>query len=189
MFVHETATVHPSATIGRGSKIWHHAHIMAEAQLGEFVMIGHGAFVGPRVVIGRLSRIQNFANIPEGVELGDAVFVGPHVTFSNVKYPRVLRPAGGAYLRTSVGRGASLGAHSTILCGITLGEYCLVGAGAVVTRDVPPHALVYGNPAKREGWVGEAGAPLVGPDDALACPLTGDRYRVIGDEIEKIQAK
>jgi UDP-2-acetamido-3-amino-2,3-dideoxy-glucuronate N-acetyltransferase len=187
MFVHETATIETGVEIGIGTKIWHHSHVMAGAILGEGVMLGHSVFVGAGVVIGSRSRIQNFANLPEGVELGECVFVGPHVSFTNVIYPRVEHPALGKYLQTSVGRGASIGAHATILCGLTLGDYCMVGAGAVVTREVPAFALVVGNPARQIGWVGQAGQKLRAEHSLLVCPLTQARYHVVQDQLEKVE--
>jgi UDP-2-acetamido-3-amino-2,3-dideoxy-glucuronate N-acetyltransferase len=178
MFVHPTATVAPDVILGEQVKIWHHVHVMSGASLGAFVMLGQSVFIGAGVKIGARCRVQNFANLPEGVELGDDVFVGPGVSFTNVKYPRAHHSAQGKYLATPVGRGASIGANATILPGIELGDYCMVGAGAVVTRAVPAHALVFGNPARQRGWVGYVGERLRSDGETLVCPRSGARYRL-----------
>lgn len=187
MFIHPTAIVDPGVELGNEVHVWHFAHVLGGARIGDGAMLGQGVFVGRRVVIGARSRVQNFANLPEGVELDEDVFVGPHVAFTNVKYPRVEHPALGRYEKTWVGRGASLGAHATILPGLTLGNHCMVGAGAVVTHDVRAFALVVGNPARQTGWVGSAGQRLEEDALGLFCPVTCARYEVSEGELQFVR--
>lgn len=188
MFIHETAIVDPGAELGKEVHIWHFAHVLSGAHIGDGAMLGQGVFVGRRVVVGARSRVQNFANLPEGVELEEDVFVGPHVAFTNVKYPRVEHPALGRYEKTLVRRGASIGAHATILPGVTLGEHCMVGAGAVITKDVRAFALVVGNPARQTGWVGSGGQRLEQGALGLCCPLTNARYEVIEGDLRLVSS-
>lgn len=176
MSVHPSSIVDPGAIVSPEATIWQFSHIQSGAEIGPGVMIGQSVYVGKGVCIGARTRIQNFSNVVEGVCLEEDVFVGPHVTFTNVKYPRVAHPAHGNYLRTWVERGATLGARATILPGIRLGRFSFVAAGAVVTKDVPAFALVKGNPAKFSGWMSEAGAKLVRVDGAFICPKTKQRY-------------
>ncbi|OQX69203.1 MAG: hypothetical protein B6A08_05820 [Sorangiineae bacterium NIC37A_2] len=176
MPVHPSSIVDPGAVVSPDATIWHFSHIQAGAEIGAGVMIGQSVYVGRGVHIGARTRIQNFSNIVEGVCLEEDVFVGPHVTFTNVKYPRVAHPARGNYLKTRVERGATLGAGATILPGLRLGRFCFVAAGAVVTKDVPAFALVKGNPAKFAGWMSEAGAKLERLDGFWVCPKTRQRY-------------
>lgn len=177
MPVHPTSIVDSDASISPDATIWQFCHISSGARIDSGVMIGQSVFVGKDVRIGARARVQNFSNLVEGVRLEEEVFVGPHVTFTNVKYPRVAYPARGQYLGTVVERGATIGAQATILPGLVLGRFCFVAAGAVVTRDVPEFALVQGNPARRVGWVSEAGTKLVEAGGAFTCPQTGKRFR------------
>jgi len=186
MFIHPTAIVEAGAELGKDVHIWHFAHVLDGARVGDGAMLGQGVFVGRGVAIGARSRVQNFANLPEGLELEEDVFVGPHVAFTNVKYPRVERPALGNYERTLVKRGASIGAHATILPGLSLGEHCMVGAGAVVTKGVRAFALVVGNPARQTGWVGSAGQRLEEDTQGLSCPVTNARYEVVDSELRLV---
>jgi UDP-2-acetamido-3-amino-2,3-dideoxy-glucuronate N-acetyltransferase len=187
MFIHPTAIVEAGVELGSGVHIWHFAHVLGGAKIGDGAMLGQGVFVGARVKVGARCRIQNFANLPEGVELAHDVFVGPHVSFTNVKYPRVERPALGRYEPTRVARGASIGANCTVLPGLSLGEYSMIGAGAVVTRDVPAHALVVGNPARQSGWVGRAGHRLIAQPEGFVCPLTNTNYILVQGQLELIE--
>lgn len=162
-------------------RVWHGAQVLGGAVLGEGVVVGHGCFVGERVIIGARSRLQSHVSLFEGVELGEEVFVGPHATFTNVRYPRAFVSRRAEFERTRVGRGASIGANATILPGVTIGEYALVGAGAVVTRDVRAFELVVGVPARGRGWVSRRGVPLVFDAHGVArCPESGEGYRFDG---------
>lgn len=166
-YVHPTAEVSPEAHLGAGTRIWRQAHVREYASIGEFCTIGKGVYVEKHVRIGSRVKIQNSVSIFEGVTLEDGVFVGPHVCFTNDMFPRAITPDGklkdaGDWVVTPtlVKYGASLGAGSVIVCGVTIGEFALIGAGSVVTRDVPPHALVFGNPARLHGYVCRCARPL-----------------------------
>ncbi len=173
--IHESSYIDEGATIGAGTKIWHFVHILSGTIIGRNVAIGQNVMVGPRVVIGDGCKVQNNVSLYEGVELEMDVFCGPSCVFTNVINPRAAVSRKAEFRKTLVKRGATIGANATILCGITIGEYAFVGAGAVVTRDVPAHALVVGNPARRVGWMSRAGEKL---DHDLICPRTGERYRL-----------
>jgi UDP-2-acetamido-3-amino-2,3-dideoxy-glucuronate N-acetyltransferase len=170
--IHPTAVVEDGASIGAGTRVWHFAHVRAGASLGQRCMLGKSSFVDAGVVIGSGCRIQNFVSIYAGVTLEDDVFVGPGATFTNDRFPRA---AGRDWqpLPTLVRTGASIGANATILCGLTIGEWAMVGAGAVVTRDVEAHRLVVGNPAKALAWVCRCGRRVPGGAGA-ACPACGE---------------
>ena len=172
-FIHPTAIIDGVAQIGAGTKIWHWVHVMPGAHVGQGCSIGQGCFVG-NVRIGDGCRIQNHVSLFDGVTLEDDVFLGPSCVFTNVTHPRahVSRKAG--YAPTRVGRGATIGANATILCGVTIGAYALVGAGAVVTRDVAAHAIVVGTPARRTGWACRCGEALPASQTCARC---GDGYR------------
>jgi UDP-2-acetamido-3-amino-2,3-dideoxy-glucuronate N-acetyltransferase len=182
--IHPTAVVDPSAELGPGVRIWHFCHVMAAARLGAGSMLGHACFVGRGVAIGRGVRVQNHVSLFEGVELEDDVFVGPSAVFTNVENPRANVDRKSEYLRTRVRRGATIGANATILPGVTLGEFCFVGAGAVVREDVPAHALVLGVPARPAGWVSRRGERLVFADNVAFCPVTGERYELTAGGVE-----
>jgi len=158
-YAHPTAIVEEGAGIGSGSRIWHFAHVR-NARLGKNCTIGKGVYIDDGVAIGDNVKIQNFVSVYRGVVIADDVFVGPSVTFTNDLYPRAWIWNDKRLAKTAVGKGASIGANATIISGITIGEYAMVGAGAVVTKDVAPHQLVYGNPAKQHGWVCMCGKPL-----------------------------
>jgi UDP-2-acetamido-3-amino-2,3-dideoxy-glucuronate N-acetyltransferase len=172
-FRHPTAVVDDGAEIGAGTKIWHFAHILSGTKIGERCVISQNVMIGPKAVVGNGCKIQNNVSIYEGVTLEDDVFCGPSMVFTNVLYPRAHVNRRGEFLPTLVRRGATIGANATIVCGNTVGEYAMVGAGAVVTRDVADFALVLGAPAVRIGWVSRSGDRL-GAD--LVCPRTGERY-------------
>ena len=173
-FVHPTAIVDDGAALGAGSKIWHFSHILAGARVGARVIIGQNVMIGPRVMVGDGCKIQNNVSLYEAVTLEEEVFCGPSCVFTNVLTPRAFVERKNEFAPTLVKRGATIGANATIICGVTVGRYAMIGAGAVVTRDVPDHALVIGNPARRRGWVSRTGEVL-GRD--LVCPRTGERYQ------------
>jgi UDP-2-acetamido-3-amino-2,3-dideoxy-glucuronate N-acetyltransferase len=159
-WAHATAVVDAGARIGVGTKIWHFCHVMSGARIGAGCVLGQNVFVASGAVVGDGCRVQNGVSIYDGVELADQVFVGPSAVFTNVKTPRAAVSRKDAYVQTRVGRGASIGANATIVCGVAIGEHALVGAGAVVTRDVAAHAVVTGVPARRAGWVCACGERL-----------------------------
>ncbi|MEI9932827.1 MAG: DapH/DapD/GlmU-related protein [Rhizomicrobium sp.] len=173
-FRHDTAVVDDGVTIGEGTKIWHFAHILGGSRIGERCVISQNVMIGPNVSIGNGCKIQNNVSLYEGVTLEEDVFCGPSMVFTNVLYPRAFVSRRDEFLPTLIKKGASIGANATIVCGNTVGAYAMIGAGAVVTRDVDDHALVIGAPAMRIGWVSRSGDRL-GPD--LVCPRTGERYR------------
>lgn len=172
--IHPTAIVDDGASLGPGTKVWHWTHICAGARVGADVSFGQSVFVGSRVVIGDRVRVQNNVSIYDNVTLEDDVFCGPSMVFTNVLNPRAHVSRKDEFRDTLVRQGATLGANCTIICGVTIGAYAMIGAGAVVTRDVPPHALMTGVPARRQGWVSHAGE-ILGAD--LVCPREGRRYR------------
>ena len=183
-FVHETAVVDEGAVIGEGTRVWHFSHIQSGAVVGEGCSLGQNTNVANNVRIGRGCKLQNNVSVYEGVELRDYVFCGPSCVFTNDLTPRAKYPKGRTgYVRTLVGEGASIGANATIVCGNTIGEWAMVGSGAVVTSDVPAHALRLGIPARRRGWVCECGQVL---PESLGCPDCGRRYEAMGDSIAEI---
>ncbi len=159
VFIHPLAVIDEGAQIGEGTKIWHFAHVRSTAKIGKSCNIGRDVYIDADVVIGDRVKIQNGVSVYHGVTIEDDVFCGPHMVFTNDMYPRAFSTSW-TVSKTVVKRGASIGAHATIVCDVTLGEYCMVGAGAVVTKDVPPHALVVGNPARIIGFVCKCGQPL-----------------------------
>jgi acetyltransferase-like isoleucine patch superfamily enzyme len=172
--VHESAYVDAPSRIGKGTRIWHFSHILPGTEIGERCSIGQNVMIGPDVRVGANCKIQNNVSIYKGVELEDGVFCGPSCVFTNVNNPRAEIERKDEFRRTLVKRGASIGANATIVCGHTLGAYCFIAAGAVVTSDVPDYALMAGVPARRIGWMGRAGVKL-GPD--LVCPIEKVRYK------------
>jgi len=184
--VHASAVIDPGAEIGAGCRIWHFVHVCAGARIGRGVTLGQGVFVGARAVIGDGCRIQNNVSVYDGVILEEQVFVGPSAVFTNVVNPRAALDRRAEFLHTRVGRGATLGANCTIVCGVSIGPGAFIGAGAVVTRDVPAHALMTGVPARRSGWMSAAGHRLALPargTGTARCPQTGARYRLAGDSL------
>lgn len=182
-FVHESSYVDDGAKIGKGTKVWHFSHVMAGAEIGEGCSLGQNVFVANNVKIGSNVKIQNNVSVYEGVILEDDVFCGPSMVFTNVKTPRSAFPRNTSsdYATTLVKRGASIGANATIVCGVTIGEWAFVAAGAVVTRDVPPYAVVAGVPARIIGWACKCGVTLVGKEGEVACPECGRQYKIIGN--------
>lgn len=175
-FVHESSYVDDGAQIGAGTKIWHFCHVMPGAIIGRDCTIGQNVVVMNKVQVGDRVKIQNNVSLYEGVTLEDDVFCGPSMVFTNVINPRSYVARKSEYRPTLVKRGASIGANATIICGATLGEYCFVGAGAVVTKDVPAYGLVTGIPAKRSGWVCACGVVLRGVGSLYTCPECGAKY-------------
>lgn len=180
LFIHESAYVDDDVTIGDGSKIWHFVHVLPGTTIGRGCVLGQNVMAGPHVTMGDNCKIQNNVALYKGVTLEAGVFCGPSCVFTNVLTPRAEVERKDEFGETLVKRGATIGANATIVCGNTLGEYCMVGAGAVVTRDVPAYALVIGTPAKHIGWVSRTGDRL-GSD--LVCPRTGERYEEIEPDI------
>jgi UDP-2-acetamido-3-amino-2,3-dideoxy-glucuronate N-acetyltransferase len=186
-FVHPLAVVDDGVKIGKGTRIWHFSHVLKNTRIGENCVIGQNACIGPDVVIGDRCKLQNNVSIYPGVTLEDGVFCGPSCVFTNVLTPRAEIERKDEFLPTLVKRGATIGANATIVCGSTLGEYSFIAAGAVVTRDVPPFALMAGVPARRIGWVSHSGERLA---DDLVCPREGRRYRLASsDRLEEISQK
>ena len=182
-FVHESSYVDEGVSIGGGTQIWHFCHVMEESQIGRDCRIGQNVVIGPSVAIGNQVKIQNNVSIYQGVTLEDEVFCGPSMVFTNVNTPRCGFPRNLAedFLPTLVKRGASIGANATIVCGCTIGEYALIGAGSVVTKDVLPHALVYGNPARHRGWACKCGAVLAFQSLDATCGECGRCYCQVGE--------
>ena len=179
---HETAVIDEGASIGAGTKIWHFSHIMPGAALGERCNIGQNVVVSPGVVLGANVKVQNNVSIYEGVTCDDDVFLGPSCVFTNITNPRSAVNRRGQYARTHVGRGASIGANATIVCGHDIGPYAFIGAGAVVTKNVPAYALVVGNPARQIGWMSAHGHRLKFDQNGRAiCPESSEAYRLTQD--------
>lgn len=183
--IHPTATIDDGAEIGDGTKVWHYSHVMAGATIGRNCSLGQNAFVGAKVRIGDGCKIQNNVSVYEGVTLEDDVFCGPSMVFTNVIDPRAHIERKDEFKPTLVREGASLGANCTVLCGITVGRYALVGAGAVVTTDVPDHALVLGVPGRLAGWVCACARRLTFSGGRAACADCGRSYRLDGDAIDE----
>ncbi len=185
-FVHETAVVDEGANIAEGVKIWHFSHIMPNCELGEKCNIGQNVVISPGVVLGKNVKVQNNVSIYEGVTCADDVFLGPSMVFTNVTNPRSAVNRRGQYAKTHVGKGASIGANATIVCGHDIGEFAFIGAGAVVTKNVPNYALVVGNPAKQLGWVSEYGHRLKFDARGIAiCPESAQEYIIIDNQVTR----
>lgn len=204
-FADRTAVIDDGAQIGAGCKIWHFSHIMSGAVLGENCNIGQNVVISPQVVLGRNCKVQNNVSVYTGVTCGDDVFLGPSCVFTNVINPRSEVNRRGEYLKTHVGRGATIGANATIVCGNDIGEYAFIGAGAVVVESVPDFALVVGNPSRQIGWMSRMGGKLEfsSPDEVLSggedvsgdelsgekfaiCPLSGERYVLRGGKVSLV---
>jgi UDP-2-acetamido-3-amino-2,3-dideoxy-glucuronate N-acetyltransferase len=188
-YKHETAIIDEGAEIGEGSRVWHFVHVCGGARIGKGVSLGQNVFVGNKVIIGDRCKIQNNVAIYDNVRLEEGVFCGPSMVFTNVYNPRSLIERKDQYLDTTVKRGATLGANCTIICGLTIGEFSFVGAGAVINRDVPPYALMVGVPAKQIGWMSEHGErldlPVCGKAEA-SCDYTGSRYILNNNILSKV---
>ncbi len=187
-FAHETAVIDENCDIGQNTKIWHFSHIMSDCIIGESCNIGQNVVVSPKVKMGRNVKVQNNVSIYTGVICEDDVFLGPSMVFTNVINPRSGVNRRGQYAETIVKKGASIGANATIICGNNIGEYALIGAGAVVTKPIKPYALVVGNPAKQIGWVGEYGHRLNFEENNVAvCPESKQEYILNEDKVERIK--
>ena len=186
-FAHETAVIDEGAFIGKGTHIWHFSHIMAGCRIGENCNLGQNVVVSPDVVLGNNVKVQNNVSIYSGVVCEDDVFLGPSMVFTNVTNPRSAINRRGQYAATLVKRGATIGANSTIVCGHNIGEFALIGAGAVVTKDIAPYALVVGNPSRQIGWVSEYGHRLgFDKNGWAACPESGQKYRLADGKVSRI---
>lgn len=191
-FAHPTAVIDKGARIARGCRIWHFSHIMDGAVLGEGCNIGQNVVVSPGVVLGRNCKVQNNVSVYTGVTCGDDVFLGPSCVFTNVMNPRSAVSRKDEYRKTHVGDGASIGANATIVCGNNIGEYAFIGAGAVVIEDIPPYAMVVGNPSRQIGWMSRSGAKLRFEEwdtdgmQVAVCPLSGERYLLQDGRVTKV---
>ncbi len=187
-FVHETAVIDEGCKIGEGTKIWHFSHIMTGCVIGENCNIGQNVVVSPEVVLGKNVKVQNNVSIYTGVTCDDDVFLGPSMVFTNVINPRSAVNRKNQYAKTHVGKGATIGANATIVCGHDIGEYAFIGAGAVVTKTVKPYALVVGNPSRQLGWMSEYGHRLEFDDNGIAvCPESKERYKLENDRVTKLK--
>ena len=186
---HESAIIDDGATLGEGTKVWHFSHVCSGATIGEGCSLGQNVFIGNRVVIGNRCKIQNNVSVYDNVTLEDNVFCGPSMVFTNVYNPKAAIIRKEEYRNTLVHQGATLGANCTVVCGVTIGHYAFIGAGAVVNKDVPDYALMVGVPARQIGWMSEYGEqldlPLNGQEEAI-CPYTKQRYRLNGNQLEQI---
>lgn len=186
-FVHSSSVVDEGAEIGAGTKIWHFCHISSNAKLGERCNLGQNVFIASDVVLGNNVKIQNNVSIYTGVTCGDDVFLGPSMVFTNVTNPRSGVNRRGQYSKTHVGKGASIGANATIVCGHDIGNYAFIGAGAVVTKNIPAYALVVGNPARQIGWMSEYGHRLEFDDSGYAtCPESKEQYLLKDGKVKKL---
>ncbi|WP_276348706.1 acyltransferase [Daejeonella sp. JGW-45] len=186
-FVHETAIVDDGCEIGRGTKIWHFSHIMSGCKVGSNCNLGQNVVVSPEVILGNNVKVQNNVSIYTGVICEDDVFLGPSMVFTNVINPRSFINRRDQYAKTNVGRGASIGANATIVCGHDIGRYAFIGAGAVVTKNVPPYALMVGNPARQMGWVSKYGHRLVFDRQGFStCFESKQRYQLVNGTVTEI---
>jgi UDP-2-acetamido-3-amino-2,3-dideoxy-glucuronate N-acetyltransferase len=186
-YAHETAIIDNGCIIGEGTKIWHFSHIMPNCRLGKNCNIGQNVVISPEVVLGDNVKVQNNVSIYTGVTCDDDVFLGPSMVFTNVTNPRSAVNRKNQYAKTHVGKGASIGANATIVCGHDIGEYAFVGAGAVVTKNVPAYALLVGNPARQIGWMSEFGHRLnFNPQGIATCPESGQAYKLENNSVTRI---
>jgi len=186
-FAHESAVIDENCQIGKGSKIWHFSHIMSNCKIGNDCNIGQNVVVSPDVILGNKVKVQNNVSIYTGVICEDEVFLGPSMVFTNITNPRSGIVRKDKYEKTVVKKGASIGANATIVCGHDIGEYAFIGAGAVVTKNVKPYALIVGNPAKQIGWMSEYGHRLNFNSEGIAiCPESEEKYQLLNDQVKKI---
>jgi UDP-2-acetamido-3-amino-2,3-dideoxy-glucuronate N-acetyltransferase len=186
--VHPTAIIDENCEIGEGTKIWHFSHIMSGCKIGKRCNIGQNVVVSPQVILGENVKVQNNISLYTGVICEDDVFLGPSMVFTNVINPRSAIVRKDEYRKTIVRKGASIGANATVVCGNEIGQYAMIGAGAVITKEVPAYALVYGNPARQNGWVSEYGHKLNFNSEGLAiCPESGEKYALSNNNVSKIK--
>ena len=186
-FAHDTAVIDAGCSIGVGTKIWHFSHIMSDCTIGKKCNIGQNVVVSPEVVLGHNVKVQNNVSIYSGVVCEDDVFLGPSMVFTNILNPRSAVNRRGSYSKTVVKKGASIGANATIVCGHDIGQFAFIGAGAVVTKTVPPYALFVGNPARQIGWMSEYGHRLEFNSDGIAiCPESNEKYKLLNQTVQKI---
>ena len=185
-FSHETAVIDEGCQIGENVKIWHFSHVMPNCKIGDNCNIGQNVVVSPNVILGLNVKVQNNVSIYSGVICEDDVFLGPSMVFTNITNPRSAVIRRDSYVETLVGKGASIGANATIICGNKIGQYSLIGAGAVVTKEVKPYALIVGNPGKQIGWVSEYGHRLNFKDNLATCEESKQKYELISNEVKKI---
>ncbi len=190
-YVHPTAVVEKTAKIGEGTKVWHFVHVREDAEIGRKCVLGHSVYVGKEVKIGNRVKLENRATVYQGVKIEDDVFVGPHVTFTNDPYPRSVSTDWKA-VHTLVKKGASIGAGAVVMCGVTIGEHAMIGAGSIVTKGIPSHALAYGNPAKIKGFVCKCGKRLVEEEEKpkyvlMTCSFCDEKYKIRRETYAKIQ--
>jgi len=186
-FAHETAVIDPGCKIGKGTRIWHFTHIMTQCIIGENCNIGQNVVVSPEVILGKNVKIQNNVSIYTGVICEDDVFLGPSMVFTNILNPRSAVIRKDQYSKTLVKKGASIGANATIVCGHDIGEFAFIGAGAVITKDVPAYALMVGNPARHVGWMSEYGHRLIFDEEGVAvCPESKEMYKLTDGKVTKI---
>lgn len=187
-FAHESAIIDNNCDIAEGTKIWHFSHIMSNCKIGRDCNIGQNVVVSPDVVLGNNVKVQNNVSIYTGVICEDDVFLGPSMVFTNVINPRSAVSRKSEYMRTLVKRGATIGANATVVCGHNIGEYAFIGAGAVVTKEVPAYAILVGNPAKQIGWMSEYGSKLFfGEDGYAVCEESGDKYFLSDGKVSKLK--
>jgi len=187
-FAHETAVIDEGCDIGEGTKIWHFSHIMPSCQMGENCNIGQNVVISPKVILGNNVKIQNNVSVYTGVICEDDVFLGPSCVFTNVTNPRSGVVRRGEYSKTLVKKGASIGANATIVCGHDIGRFAFIGAGAVITKNVPDYALFVGNPAKQLGWMSEFGHRLKFDENGFAtCPESGEKYKLTNNKVDKLK--
>ena len=186
-FAHKTAVIDDNCSIGDNTKIWHFSHIMSNSTIGKNCNIGQNVVVSPQVVLGQNVKVQNNVSIYTGVICEDDVFLGPSMVFTNVINPRSAIIRRDEYLQTIVKKGASIGANATIICGNNIGEYAMIGAGTVVTKEILPYALVVGNPSKQIGWISEYGHRLEFDNNGFAtCKESGEKYQILNNQVSKI---
>jgi len=190
VYIHQTAVVNKTAKIGEGTKVWHFVHVRENVEIGRNCVLGHSVYVGKGVKIEDGVKLENRATLYPGVKIEDKVFVGPHVTFTNDPYPRSFN-TNWRIVETLVKEGASIGAGSVVVCGVTIGEYAMIGAGSVVTKDIPSHALAYGNPAKVRGFACKCGVSLKKEEEnrefiLMKCPSCGEKYKMLTEIYAKI---
>ena len=185
-FVHETSIVDDDIAIGEGTKVWHFCHILSHTKIGKNCSFGQNCVVGPKVTMGDGVKVQNNVSVYEGVEVEDDVFLGPSMVFTNIINPRAFIQRKEEFKKTLLKKGCSVGANATIVCGVSIGEYALIGSGAVVNRDVKPYALMVGVPAKQIGWVGISGNTLEFVDGVAVDNFDGKQYAIIDDNLKEI---